>query len=275
MSRVVMMFLLLVGGEALTCEPGKGGIDSCVECEPGRFNDKHRLAECDKCPKGRFAEFSGSLTCELCPGGKHESRVVTAQSGGHWPRRVGPAPAIDSGGRSREGPRPALLWRLVRPHRFNAFLGWTKCDDCNAWNAFMEKGEGFYSDVLSPAGAEHQEECECIEGYSGQFCNVQVCPEVHPANSLGSMILMASPLTRKAIGGDAGEDEVTLTANARNALQECDLNSDNVLTIAEAIECLANYHVIVEPNRFVKIKIDSSDAGPREDPRFPSTCLQK
>ena len=89
------------------------------------------------------------------------------------------------------------------------------------------------------------------------------------------MILMASPLTRKAIGGDAGEDEVTLTANARNALQECDLNSDNVLTIAEAIECLANYHVIVEPNRFVKIKIDSSDAGPSEDPRFPSTCLQK
>ena len=109
MSRVVMMFLLLVGGEALTCEPGKGGIDSCVECEPGRFNDKHRLAECDKCPKGRFAEFSGSLTCELCPGGKHESRVVTAQSGGHWPRRVGPAPAIDSGGRSRGAEARAFM----------------------------------------------------------------------------------------------------------------------------------------------------------------------
>ena len=64
--------------------------------------------------------------------------------------------------------------------------------------------------------------------------------------SLGHMLLMANPLTRAYIGTTAAvDDTVTVTNDVRSALQEWDLDSNNILTYAEVTACLATYHVNV------------------------------
>lgn len=176
--------------------------------------------------------------------------------------------------RTRRHGRPLRRWHLEPRRRYadvgglaeckacpggkySDVEGATECTGCNAANQANGRGDGFYTTGTS--GLEAHLECECQFGYTGAYCDVTECPEVHPASSLGSMILMASPSTRKALGASASDDLVTLTAKVRNTLQECDHNSDNVLSGAEAKECLANHHVIVEMNRFVKMSVDDAD----------------
>ena len=119
--------------------------------------------------------------------------------------------------------------------------GATDCVDCAADNDDDEPGHySTYSD-----GAASQSECVCETGWAGELCTVTSCATVATI-SLGHMLLMANPLTRAYIGTTAAvDDTVTVTNDVRSALQEWDLDSNNILTYAEVTACLATYHVNV------------------------------
>ena len=186
------------------CPDGRtslGGGSTCTDCAPGKYSKyDHYDQKCHECPVGRYADSYGSTHVYWWP--------AVAGRGMSWDERA---------------THPAEGCIPCPGGTYQDETGQVSCKSCSL------DGSGHFSTETS--GLERADQCVCELGYTGLNCDIDSCPVTHVSSSLGNIILMASPLTRDALGSRASADPVTLTANTRNALQECDLDSNNQISV--------------------------------------------
>ncbi|KAK7253724.1 calcium ion binding protein [Aureococcus anophagefferens] len=250
----------------------------CSECASGRYSSVDGATGCKSCPSGTYAEagrstcttcaagsYAGSgasnctacptgyvstgetgaisleTACTLCEAGTYDAgtECVTCPAGTYSGDAATECTDCPAGRYS--GHDGATGCAACPGGTYQDAAGATDCVDCAADNDDGEPGHySTYSD-----GAASQGECVCETGWAGELCTVTSCSTVATI-SLGHMLLMANPLTRAYIGTTAAvDDTVTVTNDVRSALQEWDLDSNNILTYAEVTACLATYHVNV------------------------------
>ena len=187
----------------------------CASCPAGKYQagNSGPYSYCAECPAGYFHNQPGMTACVACPAGRFQSAT----------------------GQIACNVCPGGTWQSA--------TGQSSCVACDVYN---EEGTGSYSTAYT--GLTSQAACVCSAMFSGQYCDVEQCPDVGATGtSLSSMILLANSNTRAFYGTLLDEYDLTATVMAlRNALQEYDLNSDNILSEAEAVACLQNYNVVVE-----------------------------
>ena len=250
----------------------------CSECASGRYSSVDGATGCKSCPSGTYAE-AGRSTCTTCAAGSYAGSgasnctacptgyVSTGETGAvslETACTLCEAGTYDAGTECVTCPAGTYSGDAATEctdcaagtystatgatscvacpgGTYQDAAGATDCVDCAADNDDDEPGHySTYSD-----GAASQSECVCETGWAGELCTVTSCATVATI-SLGHMLLMANPLTRAYIGTTAAvDDTVTVTNDVRSALQEWDLDSNNILTYAEVTACLATYHVNV------------------------------